>query len=67
MKPQPWSKRWERPKYNIKGKKFELPEKKNEGSTEVEAALAGIRYAARVQYFKIEEKIWREASEKLNK
>ena len=28
MKPQPWSKRWERPKYNIKGKKFELPEKK---------------------------------------
>jgi hypothetical protein len=33
----------------------------------VEAALAGIRYAARVQYFKIEEKIWREASEELNK
>lgn len=28
MKPQPWSKRWERPKYNIKGIKFELPEKK---------------------------------------
>lgn len=55
MKPQPWSKRWERPKYNIKGKKIELHEKKNEGSTEVEAALAGIRYAARVQYFKIEE------------
>ena len=67
MKPQPWSKRWERPKYNIKGKKIELREEKNEGSTEVEAALAGIRYAARVQYFKIEEKIWREASEKLNK
>ena len=55
MKPQPWSKRWERPKYNIKGIKFELPEKKNEGSTEVEAALAGIRYAARIRYFKIEE------------
>ena len=36
-------------------KKIELHEKKNEGSTEVEAALAGIRYAARVQYFKIEE------------
>ena len=55
MKPQPWSKQWERPKYNIKGKKIELPEKKNEGSTEVEAALAGIRYAERVQYFKIGE------------
>ena len=67
MKPQHWSKRWERPKYNIKGKKFELPEKKNEGSTEVEAALAGIRYAARVQYFNIEEKIWREVNEELKK
>ena len=40
---------------------------KNEGSTEVEAALAGIRYAARVQYFKIEEKIWREVNEEQNK
>ncbi|NWT77694.1 RM19 protein, partial [Lanius ludovicianus] len=28
MKPKPWSKRWERPKYNIKGIKFELPEHK---------------------------------------
>lgn len=28
MKLQPLSKRWERPKYNIKVKKFELPEEK---------------------------------------
>ena len=28
MKPQPWSKRCERPKYNIKGIKFELHETK---------------------------------------
>ena len=28
MKPQPWTIRWERPKYNIKGIKFELPETK---------------------------------------
>ena len=55
MKPQPWSKRWERLKYNIKERNFELLEEKNEGSAEAEAALAGIRYAARVQYFKIEE------------
>ena len=67
MKPQPWSKRWERLKYNLKERNFELLEEKNEGSTEVEAALAGIRYAARVWYFKIEEKIRREASEELNK
>ena len=50
-----------------KRNKIRATREKNEGSTEVEAALAGIRYAARVQYFKIEEKIWREASEELNK
>lgn len=30
MRPKPWSKRWERPKYNIKGIRFDLslrPEK----------------------------------------
>ena len=67
MKPQPWSKRWERPKYNIKGKKIELPEKKMKEAQKWKQPWLEFDMLWEYNTSKIVEKIWREASEELKK
>ncbi|XP_052549414.1 39S ribosomal protein L19, mitochondrial [Tympanuchus pallidicinctus] len=67
MKPKPWSKRWERPKYNIKGIKFELPEKTMKEAQKWKKPWLEFDMLREYDTSKIEEKIWREVSEELRK
>ncbi|KAM9273678.1 large ribosomal subunit protein bL19m [Cariama cristata] len=67
MKPKPWSKRWERPKYNIKGIKFELPEKKMKEAQKWSQPWLEFDMLREYDTSKIEEKIWKEVTEELKK
>lgn len=67
MKPKPWSKRWERPKYNIKGIKFELPEKKMKAAEKWSLPWLEFDMLREYDTSKIEEKIWKEINEELKK
>ncbi|XP_009870920.1 PREDICTED: 39S ribosomal protein L19, mitochondrial, partial [Apaloderma vittatum] len=67
MKPKPWSKRWERPKYNIKGIKFELPEKTMKEAKKWSQPWLEFDMLREYDTSKIEEKIWKEVSEELKK
>ncbi|NXR09703.1 RM19 protein, partial [Semnornis frantzii] len=67
MKPKPWSKRWERPQYNIKGIKFELPEKKMKEAQKWSQPWVEFDMLREYDTSKIEEKIWKEVSEELKK
>ncbi|OPJ73650.1 39S ribosomal protein L19, mitochondrial [Patagioenas fasciata monilis] len=61
MKPKPWSKRWERPKYNIKGIKFELPEAKMRAAQKWSQPWLEFDMMREYDTSKIEEKIWKES------
>uniref|UniRef100_A0A8D0FN55 Large ribosomal subunit protein bL19m n=1 Tax=Strix occidentalis caurina TaxID=311401 RepID=A0A8D0FN55_STROC len=67
MKPKPWSKRWERPKYNIKGIKFELPEEKMKEAQKWSKPWLEFDMLREYDTSKIEEKIWKEVNEELKK
>ncbi|RLW12353.1 hypothetical protein DV515_00000647 [Chloebia gouldiae] len=67
MKPKPWSKRWERPKYNIKGIKFELPEHKMQAAQKWSQPWLEFDMLREYDTSKIEEKIRKELSEELGK
>ncbi|KFO75835.1 hypothetical protein N303_03490, partial [Cuculus canorus] len=67
MKPKPWSKRWERPKYNIKGIKFELPEKVMKEAQKWSQPWLEFDMLREYDTSKIEEKIWKEVNEGLKK
>ncbi|NXG32974.1 RM19 protein, partial [Dromaius novaehollandiae] len=67
MKPKPWSKRWERPKYNIKGIKFELPEEKMKEAQKWNKPWLEFDMLREYDTSKIEEKIWKEVNEELKK
>uniref|UniRef100_A0A8C5JSE1 Large ribosomal subunit protein bL19m n=1 Tax=Junco hyemalis TaxID=40217 RepID=A0A8C5JSE1_JUNHY len=67
MKPKPWSKRWERPKYNIKGIKFELPEHKMKAAQKWSQPWLEFDMLREYDTSKIEEKIRKELSEELEK
>ncbi|NWY90963.1 RM19 protein, partial [Loxia curvirostra] len=60
MKPKPWSKRWERPKYNIKGIKFELPEHKMQAAQKWSQPWLEFDMLREYDTSKIEEKIRKE-------
>ncbi|KGL76293.1 hypothetical protein N309_03057, partial [Tinamus guttatus] len=67
MKPKPWSKRWERPKYNVKGIKFELPEEKMKEAQKWNKPWLEFDMLREYDTSKIEEKIWKEVNEELKK
>ncbi|XP_030346178.1 39S ribosomal protein L19, mitochondrial [Strigops habroptila] len=67
MKPKPWSKRWERPQFNIKGIKFELPEKTMKEAKKWSKPWLEFDMLREYDTSKIEEKIWKEVSEELKK
>ncbi|NXD12141.1 RM19 protein, partial [Nothocercus nigrocapillus] len=67
MKPKPWSKRWERPKYNIKGIKFELPEEKMREAQKWNKPWLEFDMLREYDTSAIEEKIWKEVNEELKK
>ncbi|XP_032911606.1 39S ribosomal protein L19, mitochondrial [Catharus ustulatus] len=67
MKPKPWSKRWERPKYNIKGIKFELPEHKMKAAQKWSQPWLEFDMLREYDTSKIEAKIRKELSEELEK
>ncbi|XP_069461949.1 large ribosomal subunit protein bL19m [Ambystoma mexicanum] len=69
MKPKPWSKRWERPKYDVKGIRFDLylsdehmEKAKKTGKPWEEFDMLKIYDTTELQ-----EKIWKEVNEGLNK
>uniref|UniRef100_A0A8C3SHJ5 Large ribosomal subunit protein bL19m n=1 Tax=Chelydra serpentina TaxID=8475 RepID=A0A8C3SHJ5_CHESE len=67
MKPRPWTKRWERPKFNIQGIHFELPEKMMEEAQKW--SMPWIKFDMLREYntSKLEEEIWKEVNEELKK
>nr|XP_033794654.1 39S ribosomal protein L19, mitochondrial [Geotrypetes seraphini] len=69
MKPRPWSKRWERPKYKVQGIKFELYLTKEKLEEAKKWAMPWLEFDMLKEYdtTKIEERIWKEINPKLGK
>ncbi|XP_030054667.1 large ribosomal subunit protein bL19m [Microcaecilia unicolor] len=69
MKPKPWSKRWERPKYKVQGIKFELylTEEKLKEAMKWDRPWAEFDMLKEYDTTKIEERIWKEINPELDK
>uniref|UniRef100_H3AQ11 Large ribosomal subunit protein bL19m n=1 Tax=Latimeria chalumnae TaxID=7897 RepID=H3AQ11_LATCH len=67
MKPKPWSKRWERPKYKVQGIQFEhcLTEEQMEEAKKWDMPWLEFDLLKIYDTSKIEEKIWTEVQEKM--
>uniref|UniRef100_W5LY74 Large ribosomal subunit protein bL19m n=1 Tax=Lepisosteus oculatus TaxID=7918 RepID=W5LY74_LEPOC len=69
MKPKPWSKRWERPKYKVQGIRFDLclTEEKMEEAKKWDQPWLEFDMLRDYDTTKIEEKIWKEVQREMNK
>ncbi|KAJ1149295.1 hypothetical protein NDU88_002106 [Pleurodeles waltl] len=69
MKPKPWSKRWERPAYNIKGIRFDLylSEEQMEEAKKTGRPWEEFDMLKEYDTTKLEENIWKEVNETLKK
>ncbi|XP_019376389.1 PREDICTED: 39S ribosomal protein L19, mitochondrial [Gavialis gangeticus] len=67
MKPKPWSKRWERPKYNIQGIQFELPKEKMEEAKKWSKPWVPFDMLREYDTSELEKEIWEEVNEELKK
>ncbi|XP_030050997.1 39S ribosomal protein L19, mitochondrial-like [Microcaecilia unicolor] len=69
MKPKPWSKHWERPKYKVQGIKFELylTEEKLKEAMKWDRPWAEFDMLKEYDTTKIEERIWKEINPELDK
>ncbi|XP_006027459.1 39S ribosomal protein L19, mitochondrial [Alligator sinensis] len=67
MKPKPWSKRWERPKFNIQGIKFELSEEEMEEAKKWNKPWVPFDMMREYDTSKLEKEIWEEVHEGLKK
>ncbi|XP_075779520.1 large ribosomal subunit protein bL19m [Pelodiscus sinensis] len=67
MKPKPWSKRWERPYFNIQGIHFELPEEIMEEAQKLSQPWIKFDMLREYNTSELEKKIWNEVNEKLKK
>ncbi|KAH0621789.1 hypothetical protein JD844_023416 [Phrynosoma platyrhinos] len=69
MKPRPWSKRWEHPKFNIQGINFDLylDEKAKERVEKWKMPWREFDFMKEYDTSKIEKKIWKEVNEDLER
>ncbi|XP_067400958.1 large ribosomal subunit protein bL19m isoform X2 [Emydura macquarii macquarii] len=67
MKPKPWTKRWERPQFNIQGIHFELPEKIMEEAQKWSKPWIKFDMLREYDTSKLEKEIWEEVNEALKK
>ncbi|XP_034622514.1 39S ribosomal protein L19, mitochondrial isoform X3 [Trachemys scripta elegans] len=67
MKPKPWTKRWERPKFNIKGIRFELPEEMMKEAQKWSQPWIEFDMLREYDTSKLEKEIWKEVNEELKK
>ncbi|XP_032656000.1 large ribosomal subunit protein bL19m [Chelonoidis abingdonii] len=67
MKPRPWTKRWERPKFNIQGIHFELPEEMMKEAQKWSAPWIKFDMLREYDTSKLEKEIWKEVNEELKK
>ncbi|CAM4639747.1 large ribosomal subunit protein bL19m isoform X1 [Lepidochelys kempii] len=67
MKPRPWTKRWERPKFNIQGIHFELPKEMMEEAQKWSMPWIQFDMLREYNTSKLEKEIWKEVNEELKK
>lgn len=67
MKPKPWSKRWERPKFNIQGIKFDLSEEEMKEAKKWNKPWVPFDMLREYDTSKLEKEIWEEVHEGLKK
>ncbi|XP_065257583.1 large ribosomal subunit protein bL19m [Emys orbicularis] len=67
MKPKPWTKRWERPKFNIQGIHFELPEETMKEAQKWSKPWIQFDMLREYDTSKLEKEIWKEVNEELKK
>ncbi|KAM4772043.1 large ribosomal subunit protein bL19m [Rhinophrynus dorsalis] len=69
MKPRPWSKRWERPQFNIQGIKFELYllDRHVEAAKKLAKPWEEFDMMKEYDTTKIEQQIWEEVNQELNR